>query len=279
MSYTKTISEFSSSRKIRYGDGKNRRSAPTDISTLRTAANSRLPLTYEDAIQQHTASFSKDANNNEIYVIEFQIGTFNFDELTIKTETNRLTVQGKSKTREGDDDELCREFKREFKLPKEVDEKTVKAELDEKTRQLKLVGQVQRQIEQQETSSRVNAATQQQSFTSMSSDKFAAESCQSFNSHASSCVSIGNVKEAKSTNLLEYEIYLGNELKDGEVVFEVPNKTTLNIRIIKIGSDANGDFNLELKREIRLPSGCKLNNIDHGVDSRTKTLIIKVPLE
>ena len=87
MSYTKTISEFSSSRKIRYGDGKNRRSAPTDISTLRTAANSRLPLTYEDAIQQHTASFSKDANNNEIYVIEFQIGTFNFDELTIKTES------------------------------------------------------------------------------------------------------------------------------------------------------------------------------------------------
>lgn len=273
--YTKTVSEFSSSRKIRYGDG-SRKNTPTDISNLRSAANTRLPLSYEDAIQQHTAKYEKDVNGNDIYVIEFQIGTFNFDELTIKTETNKLNVQGKSKIKEDNDDELSREFKREFKLPKEVDEKSIKAELDEKTRQLKLVGQVHHQ--EQATSSRVNAATQQQSFTSMSSDKFNAESYQSFNSQASS-LSIGNVKEVKSTNLLEYEIYLGNELKDGEVIFEVPNKTTLNIRIVKVGSDANGDFNLELKREIRLPFGAKLNNIDHGVDSRTKTLIIKVPLE
>lgn len=263
MSYTKTISEFSSSRKVRYGsDSRNK------TSELKSAAASRLPLTCEEALSPHTAVFAKDINGNDVYLIEFQIGSFKFDELTIRTETNKLFVQGKSKTVEGVDDQLSREFKREFKLPKEVDESTIKAELDEKTRQLKLVGQVHARQEADNI--------QQTSFTSMSSSKFNQDSMQSFASQASQ--SIGNVKEVKSTNLLEYEIYLGNELKDGEVIFEVPNKTTLNIRVTKVGSDANGDINLELKREIRLPMGAKLNNIDHGVDGRTKTLIIKVPL-
>lgn len=270
MSYTKTVSEFSSTRKIRYGDNSRNK---LDSTQLRTGANSRLPLSCEEAISPHTAIFSKDSNGNEIYVIEFNIGSFQFDEITIRTETNRLYVSGLSKHTDGDSDELSKNFKREFKLPKECDETSIKAELDEKTRQLKLVGSVVR-------NERINSDasyTQQRSYTSMSSDKLAQESYHSINS-SSTALSIGNVKEIKSTNLLEYEIYLGNELKDGQVIFEVPNKTTLSIKITKIGSDANGDFNLEFKREIKLPPGAKLNNIDHGIDSRTKTLIIKVPL-
>ena len=183
-----------------------------------------------------------------------------------------MFVKGNSKQAEDSSEEINREFKREFKLPKEVDENTIKAELDEKTRLLRLVGQVTEQIQ------RNTASIQQASYSSMSSDKFNAD-VESYNTfHSATELSIGNVKEVKSTNLLEYEVYLGNELKDAQVIFEVPNKNTLNIRCTKNGSDANGSLNLELKREIKLPFGARLNNIDHGIDSRTKTLIIKVPL-
>jgi hypothetical protein len=90
---------------------------------------------------------------------------------------------------------------------------------------------------------------------------------------------IGSVKEVKSLNTLEYEIYLGNELKDGQIIFEVPNVNTLHIKVIKNGDDAYGDVSLELRREIKLPNGARLNNIDHGVDARSKNLVIKVPLQ
>jgi len=180
-----------------------------------------------------------------------------------------LFVKGNSKQAEDLSEEINREFKREFKLPKDVDENTIKAELDENTRLLRLVGQVTER-HQTDTSS-----IQQASYSSMSSGKFNAD-YESYN--GASELSIGNVKEIKSTNLLEYEVYLGNELKDAQVIFEVPNKTTLNIKCTKNGSDANGSLNLELRREIKLPNGARLNNIDHGVDSRTKTLLIKVPL-
>ena len=182
-------------------------------------------------------------------------------------------VNGKSKVSESSNDELCKTFKREFKLPTEVEEKSIKAELDEKTRQLKLVGHVLHQ--DQLTAATEQLSIQQKSYTSISSHKFASE--QSFGSNGSE-LSIGTVRQSRSTNLLDYEIYLGNELKDGQVTFEVPNKTTLVMRISKNCSDANANFNLEMRREIRLPPGAKLNCIDHGVDSRTKTLVIKVPL-
>jgi len=268
MSYTKTVSEFSSSRKIRYGE--NNRNKSTDLRTV-AALNSRQPLNCEETLSSHTAAYSKDSNNNDIYVIEFNIGSFKFDELNIRTEPNKLYVQGKSKSEEDDDEDISKEFKREFKLPNDCDEKTIKASLDDKTRLLKLVGQV-------DLEKKAQFDAQRSSYASMNSDKLNQESYQTFNNNYQQSETIGNVKEVQSTKLLEYEIYLGNELKDGQVIFEVPNKTTLNIRIIKNGSDSNGDFNLELKREIRLPSGAKLNNIDHGVDSRTKQLIIKVPL-
>lgn len=263
MSYTKTISEFSSSRKIKYGDGSR-----SNNSEYRTPENSRAPLRIEESLSPHQSYYGKDSNNNEVYTIEFNIGQFRFDELEIKTDKKKLLVLGKSKTNESGD-ELSRDFKREFKLPADCDENSIKAELEEKSRLLKLVGQVIK-VEKQ------SAEYQQSAFGSNSSEKFQSSSYQSRQSE--STPNIGDVKEVKSTNTLEYQIYLGNELKDGQVIFEVPNKNTLNIRVTKSNEDSNGDRNLELKREIRLPSGARLNNIDHGVDSRTKNLIIKVPL-
>lgn len=266
MSFTKTVSEFSTSRKIKYGGGETKKTS----SALSTVPSShRAPLKCEqEPIGPHTAGYTKDASGNRVYVIEFNIGSFKFDELTIKTDSNRLFVKGCTKSIDDSEDEVKSDFKREFKLPKDCDETTIKAELDEKTRILRLTGQLA------ELSEKNAASIQQSSYSSFNSEKFNAESHQSFNMSQN----IGDVREVKSTNLLEYEVYLGNELKDGEVIFEVPNKSTLNIRICKNRSDANGDMNLELKREIRLPMGAKLNNIDNGVDSRTKTLIIKVPL-
>lgn len=263
MSFTKTVSEFSSTRKIKYGDG-SRRAQPSENSGV---SGLRSPLRCgEEGLSPHTAVYSKDANGNPVYVVEFNIGSFQFDELIIKTESQKLYVNGKTKTVEETDDEVSRTFKREFKLPSDCDENTIKAELDEKTRQLKLVGTV---IPQR--------AEQNSSFSSYSTDKFGQDSYQTFSSAAAN-QEIGTVKESKHGDHLEYEIYLGNELKEGQVIFEVPNKTTLNIRIIKSSSDNNGSYNFELKREIKLPQGAKLNNIDHGVDSRTKALLIKVPV-
>lgn len=274
MPITRTVSEFTSTRKVRYGGDINR--GKNEATDLNAVAAKRSPLSFvgEEGISKQTETYGKDENGNDIYIIEFNIGSFQFDELTIKTDTNKLMVNGKTKKSDGDNDELCKTFKREFKLPKEVEEKSIKAELDEKTRQLKLVGQV---ISQDQLSSAVDQLSYQQvkSYTSMSSDRFASEN--SFGSNSSE-LSIGNIRANISTKLLEYEIYLGSELKGGQVIFEVPNKTTLGIRVCKTSSDTNGNFNLELKREIKLPPGAKLNQIDHGIDSRTKTLIIKVPL-
>jgi hypothetical protein len=171
MSYTRTVSEFSSVRKIKYGENNsaNQKEKLNDLNSRPYGS----PLTCEEAMSPHQAYFSKDSNGNEVYVVEFNIGRFKFDELTIRTEGlystiillfvyqknkfyllflfirldfffegKKLYVQGKSKVAEGSTEELSREFKREFKLPDDCNADSVKAELDEKTRLLKLVGQV-----------------------------------------------------------------------------------------------------------------------------------------
>lgn len=51
-----------------------------------------------------------------------------------------MIVQGKAKA---DDEEICREFTRDFALPKNVDQYSIKAQLEETTRVLTLVGQVE----------------------------------------------------------------------------------------------------------------------------------------
>lgn len=86
MSYTKTVSEFSTSRKIKYGGGETKKTS----SALSTVPSShRGPLKCEqEPIGPHTAGYTKDATGNRVYVIEFNIGSFKFDELTIKTDSN-----------------------------------------------------------------------------------------------------------------------------------------------------------------------------------------------
>ena len=74
-----------------------------------------------------------------------------------------------------------------------------------------------------------------------------------------------------------FEIYLGEQLNDGQIIFEVPNLVTLNVRCIKTEQDGFGSFNLELKREIKLPNGAKLNNISHSIDNGV--LFIQVPFQ
>lgn len=84
MSFTKTVSEFSSTRKIKYGEG-NRRAQPSENSGI---SGLRSPLRAEEGLSPHTAVYSKDANGNQVYIVEFNIGSFQFDELVIKTESN-----------------------------------------------------------------------------------------------------------------------------------------------------------------------------------------------
>ncbi len=85
MSYTKTVSEFSTSRKIRYGGNESRNNSGA-LKTLNT--NLRSPLAHDqESFTPHTATYKKDSNGNDVYVIEFNIGSFQFDELTIKTDS------------------------------------------------------------------------------------------------------------------------------------------------------------------------------------------------
>ena len=86
MPITRTVSEFTSTRKVRYGGDTNRdKIQTTDLNAL---ASQRLPLTVgEEGISQHTAVFTKDENGNDIYVIEFNIGSFKFDEISVKTDS------------------------------------------------------------------------------------------------------------------------------------------------------------------------------------------------
>lgn len=163
-----------------------------------------------------------------------------------------MYVQGQS-VLSANSDEFSREFSREFRLPNDVEANSIKAHLDEKTRELKLTGLVVKQVKQSAASS---------------------------TSHASSSLQrIGTVQEKKSASSIDFDVYLGEQLKDGQIIFEVPNLVTLNVRVIKTDSDSFGSANLELKREIKLPHGAKLNNINHNIDSSTATLHIQVPLK
>ena len=81
MSYTRTVSEFSSVRKVRYGDNNK-----NDDKTLGSQRPITTPLRCDEAISPHQAYFGKDSNGNQIYVVEFNIGQFHFNELKIRTE-------------------------------------------------------------------------------------------------------------------------------------------------------------------------------------------------
>lgn len=92
MPITRTVSEFTSTRKVRYGGDTSR--GKTEATDLNAVAARRLPLSCvgEEGISKHSEAYGKDENGNHIYVIEFNIGSFKFDELTIKTDSNKLIL-------------------------------------------------------------------------------------------------------------------------------------------------------------------------------------------
>jgi hypothetical protein len=71
----KTTEEFSSRRRIRYGDGDEVRKNPPYSLTPSTAS-----------LSAHKHYYGKDENDNKAYYIEFNIGDFEFDEISIRTE-------------------------------------------------------------------------------------------------------------------------------------------------------------------------------------------------
>ena len=241
MSVVKTTEEFSTRRKVRYG-------VPSDNSTLSASRANNA------SFSPHKYFYAKDQDGNDAYFIEFNIGDFNFDEITIRTEGKRLIVKGKSESKDPAKEEFSREFTRDFTLPSNVDPYSIKAQLDEATRQLSLIGQLT--YEPKSTAS---------SITSSTVDRNA---------------KIGSIREIQSGNRsIDYEIYLGNEFKDGKSTIELSGYNALTIRVVKSDWDKYGDVNLELKRQIKLPPNANAQNIEQGIDSYLAILIVKVPLK
>lgn len=178
-----------------------------------------------------------------------------------------MIVQGKSKIDHGKE-ELSREFTRDFTLPNNVDQYTIKAQLDEGTRLLSLIGRVKETSSSSSTNN--NTTTTTTTLSSSSGSEWATNQ---------NSTKIGTVRESRGSNTSDYEVYLGQELKDGNVSIEISGYNTLVIRVSKSDWDKYGDFGIELKRQIKLPSGANPQNIEHGVDSRTATLFVKVPIK
>ena len=314
----RTTEEFSSSRKIRYGlgaskDDTNNKSPSTPLSSAgRYTSPSLTP---------HKHFYGVDATDGQrTYYIEFNIGAFAFDEISIRTEGNgqRLVVQGASKL--GDEhqsEEIKREFKREFTLPADVDPNTIKAQVDESTRLLTLSGKCRppRAASAAPTDSTAPpASTEAPKSTSSSSvatslniknestaaSKQKAETFLLVNqtSELSSPPppAIGSVKETRHTststssvvNQVDYEIYLGGELsQDGQVNLELystphstaPSQYTLTARVETLPvEDDYGEYQFQLKRQLKLPAGADPSRLDHYVDTRRACLVINVPL-
>ena len=178
-----------------------------------------------------------------------------------------MIVQGKSKN-DQDEDEVSKEFTRDFTLPTNVDQYSIKAQLEETTRQLTLIGQI---IDY--TSLEKDEKDNVSVYSSSSSSGTETVSSISNNNK------FGSIKEIKTSTGIDYEIYLGNELKDGQVTLEIIGYSTLIIRVIKSDWDKFGDFSLELKRQIKLPINVDPQHTEHGVDVKNGNLIIKVPFK
>ena len=191
----------------------------------------------------------------------------------------RLIVQGKSNIGEKTN-ELSREFNREFRLPDEVDPYSIQAQLDEKTRMLSLICQLN-EIRQTDKQSEVSSSLSSSANFAFNSSASSLVSASTLNTaiSAQSTAKIGQVKENKTPTTIDYEIYLGNDLKDGQINFEIANYNTLIVKIAKSDWDKSGDLNLELKRHLKLPANANPQHIEQGIDNRTGTLVIKVPLK
>jgi hypothetical protein len=78
----KTCEEFSSRRKVRYGFGDS--SSPSGLRDKPTY--SLTPSSVNASLSPHKVYYTKDGDENAVYVIEFNIGNFEFQEIVIKTE-------------------------------------------------------------------------------------------------------------------------------------------------------------------------------------------------
>ena len=82
MSYNRTVTEFSGRRKLIYGDKTEEKSV---------VPNNAASISFDPSFSTHKTFYEKDINTGfESYFIEFNIGNFNFDEITIKTEGNKI---------------------------------------------------------------------------------------------------------------------------------------------------------------------------------------------
>jgi hypothetical protein len=133
-------------------------------------------------------------------------------------------------------------------LPNNVDHKTLKAQLEEATQVLTLVAKLK-------SGNEVNPAILVPK------------------------LKVGQIKEIKTDAAIFYELYLGDEFKEGEVVLELTSHNNLNIKVSKNGWDSYGDFGVELKRQMKLPSNANTKDIEQTFDSRNAILRIKVPLK
>jgi hypothetical protein len=170
-----------------------------------------------------------------------------------KFKGHKLIVQGRSKLTPTND--YSREFTRSFTLPSDVDQYSIRAQLDEETRLLSLIGDIVDEPQRSGTSGLGSSS-------SYSSSK------------------IGTVREKRiiSANAINYEIYLGNDLKGGKVNVNV-SRDKLIVKVNNKDSDKYGDLSLELERRIDLPKDAIVDRIEHNIDTITSNLIVKVPLE
>lgn len=181
-----------------------------------------------------------------------------------------MIVQGKSRVDHGKE-ELSREFTRDFTLPANVDQFSIKAQLDEATRLLTLFGRVKQAVAAGGSSSSSNGDY----LSTMNSLSLKSASTE----WVTSSTKIGSVNETHGSRSIDYEVYLGQDLKDGSVGIEISGYNNLVIRVSKSDWDKYGDFSFELKRQIKLPPGTNAQNIEHGIDPRTACLFVKVPLK
>lgn len=290
MSRIVTTEEFTTRRKIR-GTGP---SQTDSTGQLRAKKYPLTPLSVNASLSPYKAYYEKDADGINHYYIDFNIGEFKFDEITIRTEgQHRLIVQGKSEPNEED---IIREFTRDFTLPKNVDQYSIKAQLEETTRILTLVGQVEDSASRRTTAANSLAGSAVNSLSNMrslmddsvisNSDSVAATSTVSTASIATAVGSLGcqhqklgSIKETMTGECMDYEIYLGDELKDGQVNLEMSGFNTLVIKVVSSDWDRSGDYNLELKRQIKLPSSVDSQQTQHGIDPVSKYLLVKVPFK
>ena len=54
---------------------------------------------------------------------------------------------------------------------------------------------------------------------------------------------------------------------------------TLVVKVVSSDWDTSGDYNLELKRQIKLPAGADSQHTQHGLDPVSALLLIKVPFK